>query len=290
MSFATLLEAIARSSVSRDNILTDGHFTLTYADLPQLLTEMDDYFGRQVSGRSGCLAVECPNSIPGALTLLYLLQQEISFVLLPPSERGEQTSDWKPIPPFCQYRLVVKRAPAATAAEWLQTTENFLLLEPNRAYQPPVDPALDTPGYLFLRTSGSMGVSKLVAHRQAKLLANARNCVEHYQFTSADRAVIPVPIAHMYGLGAEFLPAVLAGAALDLQDKTNLLRYLEREKQFQPTIAFVTPTICEMLLKGFRRPRTSYKVIVTSGQRISETLFRAFDEQVNGCLVNQYGS
>jgi acyl-coenzyme A synthetase/AMP-(fatty) acid ligase len=94
----------------------------------------------------------------------------------------------------------------------------------------------------------------------------------------------------MYGLGAEFLPAVLVGASIDLQDRTNLLKYLEREKHFQPTIAFVTPTICDMLLKGFRRPRTNYKVIVTSGQRIGETLFRAFDERVNGCLVNQYGS
>jgi len=291
MSFATLLEATVRSSASQDNILTDGQFTLTYAALPQLLAEIADYFGRQAGGRGGCLAVECPNTVPGALTLLYLLQQEVSFVLLPPSEQGEQASSWKPIPLFCQSRLVVKRAPAVTAAEWLHTPENFLLLEPNRAQQQQaVAPVLHMPGYLFLRTSGSMGGAKLVAHRQAKLLANARNCVEHYHFTSADRAVIPVPIAHMYGLGAEFLPAVLAGAALDLQDKTNLLRYLEREKHFQPTIAFVTPTICEMLLKGFRRPRTSYRVIVSSGQRISETLFRAFDERVNGCLVNQYGS
>jgi acyl-coenzyme A synthetase/AMP-(fatty) acid ligase len=290
MSFATLLEAKARSGASWDNILTDGQFTLTYAALPRLLAEIDGYFGRQLGGRGSCLAVECPNSVPGALTLLYLLQQEISFVLLPPSEQGEQTSAWRPIPGFCQYRLAVKRAPVATTAEWLHAPENFMLLEPNRLHQPPVDPALHAPGYLFLRTSGSMGVSKLVAHSQAKLLANALNCVEHYHFTSADRAVIPVPIAHMYGLGAEFLPAVLAGAALDLQDKANLLRYLEREKHFQPTIAFVTPSICEMLLKGFQRPRTSYKVIVTSGQRIGEALFRAFDEQVNGCLVNQYGS
>jgi acyl-coenzyme A synthetase/AMP-(fatty) acid ligase len=94
----------------------------------------------------------------------------------------------------------------------------------------------------------------------------------------------------MYGLGAEFLPAVMAGAAIDLQNKMNVLKYLEREKRFKPTIAFVTPTICDMLLKGFKTQRTGYKMIVTSGQRIGEELFCAFDERVNGCLVNQYGS
>jgi acyl-coenzyme A synthetase/AMP-(fatty) acid ligase len=94
----------------------------------------------------------------------------------------------------------------------------------------------------------------------------------------------------MYGFGAEFLPAILAGASIDLQDKTNLLKYLDREKRFRPNLVFATPAICEMLLKGFKTPRTGYQVFVTSGQRISEEMLRAFDPLVGGKLVNQYGS
>ncbi len=135
MSFATLLEQTAKSSTSQNNILTDGQFTVPYAALPGLLAMFADYFVHQGSGRNGCLAVECPNSVPGALTLLYLLQQELSFVLLPPSEQEEQASEWKPIPRFCHYRLVVKRASAETAAEWGHRPEHFLLLEANRTYQ-----------------------------------------------------------------------------------------------------------------------------------------------------------
>ena len=288
MLFATLLEAMARSSASQNNILTDGQFTLTYAALPRLLAEMDDYFARQGSGRSGCLAVECPNTVPGALTLLYLLEQEISFVLLPPSEQGDQTSAWKPIPQFCQDRLVVKRAPVEAGAEWV-IPENFLLLESNRNYQPPADPNLHRPGYLFLRTSGSMGTSKLVVHTHATLLANAQGCVEQYQYTSADRLTLPVPIAHMYGLGVGFLPAILAGASLDLQDQTNLFRYLAHEKRFSPTMTCVTPTLCAMLLKGFKTPRR-YRLAITATQRINEATFRAFDQAIGGSFVNQYGS
>ena len=64
----------------------------------------------------------------------------------------------------------------------------------------------------------------------------------------------PVPVAHMYGFGAEFLPAVMAGASIDLQEKTHLLKYLERERQFQPNIVFATPTLCEILMKGYKSP------------------------------------
>jgi hypothetical protein len=49
---------------------------------------------------------------------------------------------------------------------------------------------------------------------------------------------IPVPIFHMYGLGAAFLPGILAGASIDFQANSNLLKYLQREKDFNPNIAW----------------------------------------------------
>jgi acyl-coenzyme A synthetase/AMP-(fatty) acid ligase len=135
-----------------------------------------------------------------------------------------------------------------------------------------------------------MGISKLVVHSHEKMLGNAANCITKYGFTPCSRATIPVPVAHMYGFGAEFLPAVMAGASIDLQEKTHLLKYLDRERQFQPNIVFATPTLCEILMKGYKSPRTNYTVFVTSGQRIGEDLFRSFDPLVNGRLINQYGS
>src|SRR5947208_15512726 len=82
----------------------------------------------------------------------------------------------------------------------------------------------------------------------------------------------------------------MARAAIDLLDRMNLLKYLDLERHFQPTIVFATPAICDMLLKGYKTPRTTYAVFVTSGQRISEELFRTFDPWVGGRLINQYGS
>lgn len=287
MLFGVRLEKQAESSARRNNILTDGLWVITYAEVPAHWAAIHAFFAQRGVNARHCLAVECPNTLAGALLLLYLLQQEISFVLLPPSEQQE-ASQWKPIPHFCQARLVVERSLADGEATGDSLTDR-LRLEANPAFQPPTDPLLQQPGHLFLRTSGSMGASKLVVHSQAELMANAQGCVEQYGYTAEDRITIPVPIAHMYGLGVGFLPAVLAGASIDLQDQSNLLRFLAHEKRFQPTVTCVTPTLCSMLLKGFRTPRR-YRLAITATQRISEAAFRTFDEAIGGTFVNQYGS
>jgi acyl-coenzyme A synthetase/AMP-(fatty) acid ligase len=180
---------------------------------------------------------------------------------------------------------VIKAVKKADAATWSNDPALFLTVEAHNTDAQ----RLETKGKLFLRTSGSMGAAKIVVHTQQNLLGSARNPIAKYGFTAEDRFAIPVPIFHLYGFGAEFLPAVMLGASLDLQENTNLLKYLDRERRFNPTVAFITPNLCEMLLQGRKNPRP-YKVIVVSGQRIKEELFRDFDPLCGSRLVNQYGS
>lgn len=278
MDFASIFDQNVNSSETRDNILADGQFTCTYPEIPAFLIEIEAFLVANSIGADTCLSVECPNSLAGALLLIALMKSGRSFVLVPPPA---VTASLKPTPNYCRFRLTVTSSPSPAF-----DVASFFHLEAN----PGFNGASAEPGRMYLRTSGSMGASKIVVHSHEKLLGNAWNVVRKYRFSPASRAVVPVPIAHMYGFGAEFLPAILAGASIDLQEKTNVLKYLGREKQFQPNIAFVTPNICEMLLKGFKSVRNNYDVVVTSGQRISEELFRAFDPFVGGKLINQYGS
>jgi acyl-CoA synthetase (AMP-forming)/AMP-acid ligase II len=276
MTISDVAAFCATDVKTRDNFITDGSFTVAYHELPALLDEAAAALAVAGIRPGDCLAVECANSVAGAVLLLTLMRDGYSFVLVPPAINA----DIKPVPLFCRFSIAVAAGIAPHPAT------DFLAVTENADWNGKTVPAAK----LLLRTSGSMGVSKIVVHSHAALMGNAANCVRKYGFRAESRCTVPVPIAHMYGFGAEFLPAVQAGASIDLQDKTNVLKYLDREKKFQPTIAFVTPAICEMLLKGYKSVRTNYEVIVTSGQRISEDTFTAFDKMIDGKLINQYGS
>ncbi len=285
MNFSTNLIHVTTATNSAENFLTDGLLTCHYAELPNLLTNLDNYLKAQGIQTNDCVAVECINSVPSALLLMLLLQKQQGFVLLPAPEKKDEASALKPVPQFCQYRLIITPIGKENAENALGNPALFLTVESHDTG----GIRLETQGKLFLRTSGSMGAAKIVVHNHDSLLGSAKNVIEKYQFTSEDRFAIPVPIFHLYGFGAEFLPAILLGASIDLQNNTNLLKYLERERRFNPTVAFITPNLCEMLLQGRKTPRP-YKIIVVSGQRIKEELFRTFDPLCGNRLVNQYGS
>lgn len=287
MTFAVVIHEAASTAHVQENVLTDGRITCTYQQIPALLTNIDTYLREKGMSSQDCLALECTNSVPAALTLLYLLQQHYRFMLLPPVGKNETASALKPLPHFCQYRLTLNPADAADAGEsWNPAA--FLQITANEHYQPAAHESSQTAAKLYLRTSGSMGQAKIVVHAHNRLLNNARNCMQRFQLTSSDRVAIAVPIFHMYGLGAGFLPAVLAGASIDLQEHTHLLKYLEHERQFKPNAAFLTPALCDMLLQR-RGGSRIYKVAVSAGARLKEEIVRAFDERF-GALVNLYGS
>jgi acyl-coenzyme A synthetase/AMP-(fatty) acid ligase len=92
----------------------------------------------------------------------------------------------------------------------------------------------------------------------------------------------------MYGLGAAFLPGVIAGASINLMARTNIIRYLDREKRFQPDVSFLTPSLCEMFLQA-RKSAYRHRLVVTAGDRIGTATFERFEGKF-GRLVNLYGS
>ena len=252
--------------------MTDGSLHCDYQELPSLFANMDNHFAALGVTLQQTVAFACPNSVTGAVTLLYLLARGYSFMLLPPVLKGTET---RPVlPHFCHHDLTVQpERPLATAVQ----------------SQPlPATRTLPTER-LYLRTSGSLGSSKIVVHQHDRLLQNAQNCVRKYQLDSSDRLFLPVPIFHMYGMGAAFLSAVLAGAAIQIVDKANIFKIVTYEKQFQPTVTFLTPDLCEMMVRWKQKSNT-YRVMVTSGQRIQDTLFEQCNEKFGNCLVNQYGS
>jgi acyl-coenzyme A synthetase/AMP-(fatty) acid ligase len=218
---------------------------------------------------------------------LFLLEKQYSILLLPRQSSGSQ-EEGQVIPSFCQYTVQTETLSDDGKVVDLHSPEQFLRLKKNESSLAVHQLVNDTEPKLYLQTSGSTGKPKIVRHSHACIKANSLNCVERLDMSSKDRIAIPVPIFHMYGLGAAFLPGVAARASIDLQKGANLLRYFEREQEFEPNTTFLTPTYCNALSKIHLNGRT-YRLTVVAGDRITDDVFSSYESSF-GCLVKLYGS
>lgn len=262
-------------STVRDRFLTDGRDTVSYAETASLLERLDKDFAGSGVTRRHPVALECSQSVAGALALLHVLSREHDVVLLPElGESSKETGTPRFIPSFCSH--------VVTASEEIAIAANPAFVE-----EPVVSGFQGGPD-LYLRTSGSTGVPKLTRMSHQKWLNNAMACVERWKLTAGDRLTVPVPIFHSYGFGAAFLPGLLAGASMDFGSGGNILRYLEREERFDPNVAFLTPALCDMFLSVRKSPRR-YRLAVTAGDKIKRETMAAFEPRF-GPLLNLYGS
>lgn len=273
---------------SQTNILTDGKLTCSYQDIPEIFDGLQSYFALQGIDTDACLALECENSLPDALILLYLLEKGYSFLLLPKVKTPLVLAQSQYIPRFCRYRVITQNLTSNGSVFDLRSSHQLCHLVENDQWIGNYSQSNNAYQKLYLQTSGSTGNPKIVVHDVSKLLDNARNCIKRLSLHRNDRIAVPVPIAHMYGLGAAFLPAMMARASIDLQQGANLIRYLQRERVFNPNIAFMTPTFCQTLLKG-RRSKRQYKLTVAAGDRFRSDSFAHYESRF-GCLVSLYGS
>jgi len=267
----------------RDRVLTDGRHTVSYAEAAALLDRLDDAFARRGTAERHTVAVECSQSVAGALALLHLLSRAYSVVLLPELvESSKEAGTPRFIPSFCSH---VVTASARSAAE---SPEGAIAVESNEAFVEEPVVAGFTGADLYLRTSGSTGTPKLTRMSHQRWLDNALACVSRWMLTAEDRLSVPVPIFHSYGFGAAFLPGLLAGSAMDFGSGGNILRYLEREERFNPNVAFLTPALCDMFLSVRKAPRP-YRLAVTAGDKIKRETMAGFEPRF-GPLLNLYGS
>lgn len=275
-----------------NSTLTDGHLTCSYADLALIFEALHRYLGQQGVHPQEPIIVECDNSVASAVVILGLLHHGYSFLPMPQGQRSGLGEDpvalQKLFPHFCPHLVTPARVNAAGEPVDLLRVEQYLNLQPNPAALPGLDLGDRGDRKLYMRTSGSTGTPKVVMHSHDRLATNVQACVDRLHLSPNDRIALPVPLFHMYGLGAGFLPGIKAGASIDLQQGANLLRYLQREQSFNPNVTFLTPIFCETLLKG-RRSDRPYRITVAAGDRVREETFSPYESRF-GCLVKLYGS
>ena len=285
-----IISQVNQSQTTQINLLTDGKLICYYQDLPEVFNSLQKTLKERGVTRENTLCLEVENSLTSAIILLLLLETGYSFLLLPkPQKISSPIKSEQLIPSFCRYKLTTEALKNNDVQEIkLTDPDKFIQIEENPQWINHNSKISDTEPKLYIKTSGSTGKPKMAVHSHHKLEGNIRNCVKRLGLNSNDRVAIPVPIYHMYGLGAAFLPSVAVGASIDLQKGANLLRYLQREQQFNPNVAFMTPIFCETLLKGRKSPR-KYRLTVAAGDRFREETLSKYESRM-GTVVKLYGS
>jgi acyl-coenzyme A synthetase/AMP-(fatty) acid ligase len=281
-SFSALITRAAGSETSRSSRLVDPHHQCAYGDIPANLRAIQAHLSSLGVAAGDCLHVELHNSVAGALLLLALLDAGHGIVLSPAPNAAHPEST---TPEFCAWTLSSR---SEAAAALLQEPAAWLTARRNDSFRARSDVAAKGEGWLFLRSSGSLSVPKLVAHRPAGLIGNASNVQARLQLHAGHRIALPAPIFHMYGLGAGFLPALMGGATIDFLESANALTYLQRERAFDPNVTFLTPTFCDFLVRLRRQPRR-YEFIVSAGDTLPTSVFDRMEE-LHGPILNLYGS
>ncbi len=248
------------------------------------LPAWEAWFDRQGVSRHDCVVLPTATDARSAAALLALMNLGQSMMLWrqPLTISGGRVLAGS-LPGHCRFAMVEsgepldrKRVPTDPEAFRLLPLDGSRSQEGDRA------------SFVYLATSGTTGKPKIVVYSHRALQGNAASCRERLQVVAEDRVIIPVPLAHMYGLGAALLPAVQAGASIRLVAEANLVRYIEAEAEFGPTVSFLTPSFCHLLLKG-RRLSRPYRLTVLAGDRVAERTF-ADNERRHGCTVALYGS
>lgn len=280
-----LIDWLASEAGIRDQIITDGRHTVSYAEAARLLEELDACCARSGVTKRHPLALECSQTVAGALALLWVLSRGHDVVLLPElAESSKEAGTPRFIPSFCASVVTASAGRARQVDSPLDAVE----IAANEVFvEEPAIAGFQGPD-LYLRTSGSTGIPKLTRMSHQKWLNNALACVDRWKLTAEDRLSVPVPIFHSYGFGAAFLPGLLAGAAMDVGSGGNVLRYIEREERFAPNVGFLTPALCDMFLTVRKSPRL-YRLAVTAGDKIKRETMVAFEPRF-GPLLNLYGS
>jgi acyl-CoA synthetase (AMP-forming)/AMP-acid ligase II len=276
--FKELIVKSLTADNSKKNIITDGTYRCTYHELIEIFVALDRSFGESAVSPGDCSVLICGNSLPEAVLLLRMLYRKQNVLLLP---RGGMAIS---LPEFCQHKISVNLDSPGID---IKVPGTYLAVEANPAFSADAHPPAEQ-GCLLLKTSGSTAEPKLVKHTHESFVQNAVNCIDRFEITPDDRLLIPVPIYHMYALGAAIIPGVIAGASINLLEKTNIITYLDREKQYQPNVSFLTPPLCDMFLRARKSPYR-YRLVVTAGDRITPVTFENFETKF-GKLVNLYGS
>ncbi|MES2715615.1 MAG: AMP-binding protein [Pseudomonadota bacterium] len=101
---------------------------------------------------------------------------------------------------------------------------------------------------LLVYTSGTTGEPKGALHTQAGMLANIAMATAVQGFTAAERVLAVLPLFHVGGLCIQVLPALAAGAAVNLHARFEPGAWLADVAAWRPSTSLLVPAVMQAIL------------------------------------------
>ncbi len=145
---------------------------------------------------------------------------------------------------------------------------------------------------VILFTSGSETAPKAVPLSHTNLLTNIRSCLDVLQAVRADVVLGILPPFHSFGLMANLLAPILAGARVvhhpDPTDAAGLVRVIAA---YGATIAVTTPTFLSYMLSAARaEDLRTVRILVTGAEKCPEAVFQRTEQLApQAVLLEGYG-
>ena len=165
-------------------------------------------------------------------------------------------------------------------------------VEPAATPMGPRDGDAKSDRVLLCYTSGSTGAPKGVVLTQEALLCNALNSTHMHDLTSADRILTTLPLYHVGGLNILTLPALHAGATVELHPKFDPKKTFDAIEARQITLTVLVPAQLTPMLEHPRWPQadlSSLRMISTGSTIVSSSFVRRVNAR-GPLLIQVYGS
>jgi malonyl-CoA/methylmalonyl-CoA synthetase len=169
-------------------------------------------------------------------------------------------------------------------------------LAADAASRPAIAPAtmLDaTTPAAIIYTSGTTGTAKGAVITHGALAANARNLVDAWRITAADRFLLALPLFHVHGLGNGVHSWLLSGCRTRLLERFDHRSAAATFLDFRPTLFFGVPTMYVRMLEidesTARAIGGALRLCVSGSAPLAAQVLEEFDARFGQRILERYG-
>ncbi|MGB3698902.1 MAG: AMP-binding protein [Gordonia sp. (in: high G+C Gram-positive bacteria)] len=159
------------------------------------------------------------------------------------------------------------------------------------SWAPPTPPAADDVA-LLIYTSGSTGRPKGVQLTHANLHFMAASMVQVLKLTSADHALLILPLFHVNAICVSVLAPFLAGGQVSVTGKFSVGRFFDDVAALRPTYFSAVPTIYALLVsspQAVDADLSSVRAAICGAAPISRELLALVQERFPFPVLEGYG-